>query len=169
MSARRLRPDIDLQSANTGIHEGDIPRMAHSCVDVTFSENPSVYGLQIQNDRIYRVDVVSASKAETDAGIRLGSTEDDIRKAYGGPAYKGRFVEGNATLYSVNSEAARFVGPDEQAHAFLVKSEDGKRAIVMETDGVHVASMHAGYATVFHRDRFDDSIIWVISCEALLA
>jgi hypothetical protein len=168
MSVSRLRPDIKLGSADTGIHTEDIPGQLQGCVDVTFLENSSSFGLQIQHGRIYRVDIIGDSNVETNEGIRLGSTEDDIRHAYGGLAYRGRLIGGNSTIYGVNTQTGRAAGRDGQGHAFLVRSKDGKRAIVMETDGVQVIDMHAGYIKAFPRDR-DDGSIKVISCTDLQA
>jgi len=129
------------------------------CVDIVFFEEAAMLGAQIQGGAIQRVDVISNSKAQTREGIHLGSTEEQVRRAYA-----GRFRETVVSQFSVNTLGAREPG---RGHAFLITSDDRKRAIEIETDGAQVNSMHVGVLEDFPLDKVD-GVIWVIPCEVLV-
>jgi hypothetical protein len=152
MSAERLRHMGILEPQQKGT---PLP----ACVDVVFFQETAMLGAQIQGGTIQRLDVISNSKAETREGIHLGSTEEQVRRVY-----VGRFRETAVSQFSVNTLGAREPG---RGHAFLITSNDRKRAIEIETDGVQVNSMHVGVLEDFPLDKVD-GVIWVIPCEALL-
>ena len=131
---------------------------SQGCVDIVFFQEASMLGAQLQGGTIQRIDIISNSKAETREGIRLGSTEEQVRRAYA-----GHFRETPVSQFSVNTLGARDPG---RGHAFLITSNDHKRAIEIETDGVQVNSMHVGMLEDFPLDKVD-GVIWVIPCEAL--
>jgi len=129
-----------------------------ACSDIVFFQEASMLGAQIRAGAIQRIDIISNSKAETREGIHLGSTEEQVRRAYA-----GRFRETVVSQFSVNTLGEREPG---RGHAFLITSSDRKRAIEIETDGVQVNSMHVGVLEDFPLDKVD-GVIWVIPCEAL--
>jgi len=151
MSVERLR-----HMGIIGPQQKEAP--ARACVDIVFFQEASMLGAQLRGDAIQRIDVISNSKAETREGIHLGSTEEQVRRAYA-----GRFRETVVSQFSVNTLGAREPG---RGHAFLITSNDRKRAIEIETDGVQVNSMHVGVLEDFPLDKVD-GVIWVIPCEAL--
>jgi hypothetical protein len=130
------------------------------CVDVNFYEEFANLGLQTQGGVVQRVDVISNSHAETIKEIHLGSTEAEVKQAYA-----GQFLEGASSQYDVNSQAGLPRGPKTRSRSFLIKSKDGKRALLIETDGAQVVSMHAGVISDFQRDG--EGSLWVIPCEVI--
>jgi hypothetical protein len=132
---------------------------APACIDLVFFRDSSMLGAQIRGRAIQRIDIISNSKAETREGIHLGSTEEQVRRVYA-----GHFRETVVSQFSVNTLGGREPG---RGHAFLIASNDRKRAIEIETDGAQVNSMHVGVLEDFPLDKVD-GVIWVIPCEALL-
>ena len=79
----------------------------------------------LENNKVTRVSSYDSS-LKTQAGVRVGVTETQVKKAY------GAHLKVNPHKY------------DENGHYLVVKSHTGKYAIVFETDGLKVTAIHAG-------------------------
>ncbi|MGH8971928.1 MAG: hypothetical protein ACRD0C_01815 [Acidimicrobiia bacterium] len=79
--------------------------------------------------RIHRVDVYDGSRIATGEGIRIGSTEDDVKKAYGA---------------QVKVEEHPYQGPEGH---YLIVNADGEGTgfkFIFETDGATVTRFRSG-------------------------
>ena len=83
--------------------------------------------LMFENGRVVRVEVLGGRIA-TLSGVRVGDTEEQVRKTYG-----ARLVV----------EPHKY---DDNGHYLIVFSSDRKQALVMETDGKVVTDFRAGLA-----------------------
>jgi hypothetical protein len=81
---------------------------------------------------------------------------------------QGESLGGISNPASVNTQNGRDPDRTGQGHAFLIKSTDGMRPMLLETDGVQVNAMHVGRTELFPTSKVDvDGSFWVISCEGL--
>ena len=94
--------------------------------------NGDVYYM-LEGGHVVRVEVVTPDTGTTTKppirtakGIRLGSTEAEVKRAYPG----------------VKVEPHPYLGP--AGHTIAVKSADGKTGIIFDTDGKTVIEMRAG-------------------------
>ena len=79
----------------------------------------------IQHGRVSRIDVIDAQHS-TMSGLRIGDTEGRAHQLY------GRRLQVKPHAY------------DDNGHYLVVRSEDKKRALLLETDGTLVRKMRAG-------------------------
>jgi hypothetical protein len=81
---------------------------------------------------IARVDITSSSKITTVANIRVGSTEEEVRKAYSPPAKSG----------TIKVEAHKYV---DGGH-YITYDEDGPTGLLLlfETNGTKVTQFRSG-------------------------
>lgn len=104
----------------------------HGCSVLTthLLENAGI-SFMIESNILTRINLDFVGKSEipatikTDTGISLGSSEEDVKKAY--PSAK---VKPNPS--------------DPTWHTIIADSPDRQRAIIFETDGVKVKSIRAG-------------------------
>jgi hypothetical protein len=85
--------------------------------------------------RIARVDIAGTSRIATVSGIRIGATEDDVKRIYTGPGRTG----------TLTIEPHTYV---EQGH-YLNYDVDGPAGdlLLFETDGIHVTQFRSGEQT----------------------
>ncbi len=78
--------------------------------------------------RIYRVDVYETSRIATGGGVRIGATEDEVKKVYGG---------------QLKTEPHEYTGPEGH---YLVLDVDGEGGymLLFETDGTKVLRFRSG-------------------------
>jgi hypothetical protein len=99
---------------------------ANACVQALVAGNRHIR-LMFEAGRVTRVEVLGGPTS-TWSGIRVGATEEQVRKTYG---------------------ARLTVRPhkyDPQGHTMLVFSRDKQRALVLDTDGHVVKEFRAGLA-----------------------
>jgi hypothetical protein len=142
------------------------PDSSAYCVDLRFfNKDPQkhvpekhqlgAFGAQIRNGRVQRIDITPDANPANDftvvtvEGIHLHSPEDDVRIAY-----RGRALEGLGSIYGITQLAAR---PGER-HAFLLKSDDGQRGLLIETAGGEVIAMHVGVIRDFYVVRANGAV-----------
>jgi len=121
----------------------------------------SPFGAQIFNGVVQRIDIMYDNRAETPEGIRLGSTEEDVKRAYG-----DRLLIGKWSIYGAYTSHARDPGRTGEGHAFLLMSPDRKLAILFETDGVQVNGIHVGLSGDFMMSP--DGEIFAQTCDFII-
>ena len=99
---------------------------ANACAQVAVDSDRHVR-LMFEEGRVTRVEVLGG-QTPTWSGIRVGATEEQVRKTYA-----GRLV-------------VRPHKYDPGGHTMIVFSRDGHRALVLETDGKLVTQFRAGVA-----------------------
>ncbi len=100
------------------------PSGTEGCYQVHPKNQPSIH-FMIEDNRITRVETDDA-RYQTVSGIRVGDTEDKVKKVYKGKA--------KITVH-------HYV---DQGHYFTIRSRDKKHALVIETDGKKVIYIRAG-------------------------
>ncbi len=129
----------------------------------------SQFGAQFQAELVQRIDIMHGTQAQTEAGVHLGSTEEELKRAYA-----NRLQEGPWTAYGANTELARDPGRTGAGHAFLLKSPGRNLAMLFETDGVQVNVMHVGVAKYFKVSTLKgaswmpEGAIYAVKCEELM-
>lgn len=109
---------------NLGFRISEEPSGIEECVEVILNGNDKVL-IMLENDQVTRVSSYDPT-IKTEMGISVGSTERQVKKAY-------------AANLAVSQHQY-----DEKGHYLITKSQDGKYAIVFETDGTRVTVIHAG-------------------------
>jgi uncharacterized protein len=146
-----------------------------SCADVTFflrdapADIPemdgvfhwSALGAQVRSGFVRRIDVMYDTQVHTREGIHLGSTEEDVKRAYGSALQAGKW-----SAFSAHTALTIEAGREGGGHAFLVKSPDGSLAMLIETDGVQVNAIHVGITEDFWSS---DGEIYAATCETIEA
>ena len=145
------------------IAEEDLPLTA--CADVLFFRRvarapqssalvTSEMGLQTQSGKVTRVDLLGGpSVLKTIAGIGIGSSEGEVRHSY------NQAWTGTVDAMSANDPVGAAYGRSTTRTAFFLRSPDRKRAMLIETDGVEVVSIHVGDDDVFKIDDASHSIL----------
>jgi hypothetical protein len=119
-----------------------------------------LFGAQLRDGLVQRIDIGAPTDAYTAEGIHIGSTEAEVRGAYGEHAFEGR-----ASEYSAETELSGGL----QHNAFLLKSKDGQRIILIETDGTKVVTIHVGVREDFYVVREDGGVkLEVETCTSIL-
>jgi hypothetical protein len=142
------------------------------CSDVSFFNKgpargqPQAFGAQIRNGRVLRIDITDGADpahdllVSTREGIHLHSTEDQVRSTY-----RARAQEGRGSIYGITQLAARA----GERNAFLLKSKDGQRGILIETAGGEVIAMHVGVIHDFYVLRTNGEVtIEAPNCVSIL-
>lgn len=112
------------QLKRLGFKLSEKPSGYDDCVEVSLSKTDKIV-VMLENNKVTRISSYDPS-IKTQAGVRVGATEDQVKNAY------GIGLKVNPHQY------------DENGHYLVVKSSAGKHAIVFETDGTKVTAIHAG-------------------------
>ena len=124
-----LRVGLSVAAASRAAGEAlieaeDQPSESDACHHVRLRSVRSVL-FMVENDRIVRVETADP-RFRTASGVHVGDSESKVRGIYGSR------LEVSQHTYN------------EDGHYFTVRSSDGGRALVMETDGKHVVYIRAG-------------------------
>ena len=113
------------KSAGEPLHEAnDKPSGGDTCHHVRLASTPSIL-FMVEEGRITRVETDDPS-FQTASGARMGDSEERVKAIY------GRRLEIEEHKY------------DENGHNLIVRSQDRRYALVMETDGKQVVYIRAG-------------------------
>ncbi len=121
--------------AETGPSLGPGEGGSDDCYEAPIIANPKIT-LMFESGRLTRIDVFDET-VKTWSGVGIGTTEADAKRVYGA---------------ALAVEDHKYV---DDGHYLIVKSRDGKHAVVMETDGKRVTTIRAG---------FIDSALYVEGC-----
>lgn len=105
------------------------PPGTEGCDYVRIPGGPVGALVMIERDSLVRIDITDARIA-TDRGVRIGDTETDVRRAYGG---------------LVRQESHPYSGP-EWHYLVVTPAQDSTRRIIFETNGWRVISYRVGLA-----------------------
>lgn len=111
---------------NLGFVLAEGPSGREECVEISLQGHDNLR-VMLEGNRVTRVSVFGPP-LQTDRGIRVGATEDEVKRVY------GRRLAVSPHKY------------DDRGHYLIAKSISGKFAIVYETDGTRVSAIHAGRA-----------------------
>lgn len=113
--------------------EGDAFDNEGNCIEI-YSEEPSLAGLffMFEGDKLTRISATDPSTIATPRGIHPGSTDDEVRKAYGD---------------GLVSEPHKYEGPPAEYLTFWLKPQ--KSGVRFETDLYgKVDTIHAGTSSI---------------------
>jgi hypothetical protein len=96
------------------------------CWYLHYDSNGADFDLMIMGGRVVRIEIKGASTLHTLSGVRIGSTEDDLRKLYGD---------------RLDIQPHKY---DEQGHTITFKATDGLHGLRFETSAGKVRVMQSG-------------------------
>ena len=96
------------------------------CWYLNYHGNGADFDLMIMGGRVVRIEIKGASTLHTFSGARIGSTEEDLRKLYGG---------------RLDIQPHKY---DEQGHTITFQAADGLHGLRFETSAGKVRVMQAG-------------------------
>jgi hypothetical protein len=112
-------------------------------------------GLQTRRGTIARVDLLGEpSVLKTSDGIGIGSSELEVRRIYSNAWIAT--VDDFSVIDPMGGASGR---SSKSRTGFFLRSPDGQRAMLIETDGVEVVSVHVGNVDAFKIDEAAHSIL----------
>ena len=132
--------------SDRGVSVKDLPHFSCTTADFFIGGSyPIRVEVLLRAGKVSRIGVFGQPGVATKAGVKIDSTEEDVRRLYG------------RQLLIFNTYS--YTGDSNGNHSLVVKSPDGKMALVMETEKGRVTSMHVGPKEEFWIES--DGKLWI--------